>query len=110
MQRLDQVTDLKDLIGEGLKKSRKLKEVYIKIYWKDIVGELSKRAFPQELKGDTLTVLCESSIISHHLNLNKEKIIEGINRVIKENYVRELRFNVGSLNKCEMNLFGGEDE
>ncbi len=110
MRGLENVIDLKDMIDEGLKKSRKLKEVYIKIYWKEIVGDLSKRSFPKDVKNGVLTVLCESSTLIHHMNLNRGIYIEKINRIVKEDYVKEIRFLTGSLKDTEMKLFGGNDE
>lgn len=110
MSGVGQITDLKDLIDEGLKKSRKLKEVYIKIYWKNIAGSLWERCFPKELKGGTLFIICESSAIVHHMKLHETKLVEKINEVIKENYVKELRFIVGSIKESEKKLFGGNDE
>lgn len=110
MRGLENVIDLKDMIDEGLRKSRKLKEVYIKIYWKEIVGELSKRSFPKEVKNGVLIVICESSTLIHHMNLNRGLYMEKINRIVKEEYVREIRFLTGSLGETEMKLFGGNDE
>ncbi|MGL5427497.1 MAG: DUF721 domain-containing protein [Cetobacterium sp.] len=110
MREIKDVIDLKDLIDEGLRKSRKLKEVYIKIYWKEIVGEISKKSFPKDLKNGVLLVLCESSTLIHYMSLNKLVYIEKINEIIKEDYVKEIRFLAGSLNESEMKLFGGNDE
>lgn len=109
MHGIENVTKLSDMIEIGLRKSRKLKEVYIKVHWKDIVGNLSTKSFPKELKNRVLIVVCESNTLIHYMNLNKGIYIEKINSIIKEKYIEDLRFLTGSLRETEMKLFGGND-
>ncbi len=104
------ILSVKDLIDEALKKSRKLKEIYIKINWIEIVGNLEKKSFPNYLKDGVLHVIVESSTVMHYMILNEDKYLKKCNEIINENYVKEIRYKIGNLELTVKKTFGGNNE
>ena len=102
--------NISDLIEKALKKSTKLKEVFIKNNWVNIVGDIEKKTFPKLLKESTLYVITESSVISHHLSMKEKMIIEKCNEIIKEDYVKHIRFKVGQVQIEKKKYCGGKNE
>ncbi|MGL4688319.1 MAG: DciA family protein [Fusobacteriaceae bacterium] len=104
------ILSIKNLIDEALKKSRKLKETYIKINWISIVGNLEKKSFPNYIKERTLHVIVESSTVMHHMILNEEKYIKKCNELINEDYIKEIRYKIGNLELAVKKICGGNNE
>lgn len=105
-----ELKNIKELIENALKKSKKLKEVYLKNNWENIVGEMSKKSFPIFLKESILYIVVENSVIMHNINLKKNIIIKKSNDVIKENYICDLKCQIGKVDEFKKNFFGGENE
>jgi predicted nucleic acid-binding Zn ribbon protein len=105
-----EVIDIKTLIENALKKSIKLKEVFIKNNWKDIVGEIDKKSFPKTLKDSTLYIITENSVISHYLSMRENMIVEKCNKLIQENYIKNIRIKVGPVQVEKMKYCGGKNE
>ena len=101
---------ISELIENALKKSIKLKEIFIKNNWGEIIGDIEKKTFPKLLKDSTLYVITESSIISHYLSMREKMIIQKCNEIIKEEYVKHIRFKVGNIQTEKMKYFGGKNE
>jgi hypothetical protein len=68
--------------------------------WQDFVGEQTARhSQPQSLKKKVLTVTAYDSIWKHHLDLNREAIINNINRGHSEPLVEKMVVRVGEIPK-----------
>ncbi|MGL5122939.1 MAG: DciA family protein [Fusobacteriaceae bacterium] len=104
------ILSIKNLIDAALKKSRKLKEIYIITNWSNIVGSLEKKSFPNYLKDKTLHVIVESSTVMHYMILNEEKYIKKCNEVINEDYIKEIRYKIGNLELAMEKICGGNNE
>lgn len=105
-----ELKNIRDLLENALKKSKKLKEVYLKNSWKDIVNEVSKKSFPLFIKEETLYIIVENSVVMHYFILKKEIIIKRCNEILKDNYIKELNCKIGKVEEFKKNFFGGENE
>ncbi len=67
--------------------------------WRDIIGEdIYRNTEIAQLKGRTLYINVESSVMAHHLtNFEKLAIINKINETIGERCVEDIRFKVGRI-------------
>ena len=74
-----EVIDIKTLIENALKKSIKLKEVFIKNN-------------------------------SHYLSMRENMIIEKCNKLIQEDYIKNIRIKVGPVQVEKMKYCGGKNE
>lgn len=104
------MTNTKVIIDEALKKSRKLREVYIKINWEKIVGDLKNRCFPVYIKESTLFIVTDASSVLHYLTLNKENILKKSNDVLKGEYLKEIVVRIGNVEQTDKRFFGGNNE
>lgn len=86
------VKTTKEIISDSLKKSKKLKEYYLKGKWCEIVGDsLVKRAKIEKLKDGVLVIKCDSSVVSNHIRLQSENIIEKINKILNDDYIKDIK-------------------
>lgn len=66
--------------------------------WKDLVGEQGARnSQPRSLKKGILTIIAYDSVWRHHLELNKEHLIQKINCKRPEPLVEKIVVRVGQL-------------
>ncbi|NLI31798.1 MAG: DUF721 domain-containing protein [Deltaproteobacteria bacterium] len=66
--------------------------------WRDLVGEqVARYSQPVSLKKKVLVVLAYDSIWKHHLELNKEVLLEKINERAPEPMVEKIVIHVGEL-------------
>lgn len=91
------ITSIKVAIEEAVIKSRKLKEGIIKGRWREVVGDLNKKSQPLFIRDETLYVLVENSIFLHHMNMNKNKYMEKIEDILKDRYVKDIKFKISSI-------------
>ncbi|MGL4534466.1 MAG: DUF721 domain-containing protein [Fusobacteriaceae bacterium] len=105
-----ELKNIKELIENALKKSKKLKEVYLKNNWEYIIGEVSKKSFPLFLNEKTLYIVVENNVVMHYIFLKKEKIIEKCNEILNETYINDLSCKIGKVDEVKKNFFGGKNE
>lgn len=66
--------------------------------WSEIVGiQVARYSHPVSLKKKALLVVAYDSVWKHHLELNKEAILEKINRKSREPLVEKISIRVGEL-------------
>ncbi len=69
-----------------------LKLFSIKTAWEKTVGDvISKRARVVNFNGGIVFVLCKDPMWSGEISFKKKKIIEGMNRTLGKNIVRDVR-------------------
>jgi len=62
---------------------------------KEIFGaNLSKKIKPLYIKNRILTIACLSSVMAQEISFKKNEIIEAINKIFKEEVLREIRFTL----------------
>ncbi len=68
------------------------------LHWKEIVGEeIAKRAFPERIQRDVLSVRVTSSVWAQELTFQKSVIIHRLQKYLGEDQtVRDIRFYVGT--------------
>ncbi len=97
---------IKNILVDTLKKKKlftRINEKLVIVHWKEIVGdELIKYTNPSYIKNGILFIDVKNSMWAHHLTFLKRDIIDKINRKIKKNAVKDLRFRCGNLspNNC----------
>ncbi|MBC2856224.1 DUF721 domain-containing protein [Cetobacterium sp. 2A] len=94
------INSVKDIVDEAIMKSRKLKEGIIKARWSEIVGKLYLKSNPLWIKEEVLYVLVEDSVFMHHMNMNKNKYIAKIEEILKDTYVKDIRFKISKIEKA----------
>lgn len=68
--------------------------------WRDLVGEqVARYSQPVSLKKRVLVVLAYDSIWKHHLELNREVLLEKINERAPESIVEKIVIRVGELSE-----------
>lgn len=92
---------VKEIIGEAVVKSRKLKEAIIRARWREITGDIFLKSMPLYIKGETLHVLVDSSVILQHMNMNKKNYLEKIDKILKARYIKDIVFKVGNIPLAE---------
>ncbi len=66
--------------------------------WRELVGDqVARYSQPKSLKQKVLTVTAYDSVWKHHLELNKEALIEKINKDRPEPIVEKITIRVGEL-------------
>jgi hypothetical protein len=64
--------------------------------WRDVVGEqVAKHSRPTRLKDKVLTITAEDSVWKHHIELNREALMDRINRGREEPLVEKVNVRVG---------------
>lgn len=77
-------TTLKTIIMEMIRENPQFKEGYIRANWKEIVGNLEKKASIHYLKDGKLFVKVDNSTILHFMKMNSNIYIEKINNLFNE--------------------------
>lgn len=93
-----EIMRVSEAIEEAILKSRKLKEGIIRGKWHVIVEKLSKKSEPLWIKDSTLYVLVEDSMYLHHMSMNKSRYLEKINELLKNEYIKDIRFKISKIN------------
>jgi hypothetical protein len=66
--------------------------------WSEIVGvQVARYSHPVSLKKKALLIIAYDSVWKHHLELNKEAILEKINQKSREALVEKISIRVGQL-------------
>lgn len=66
--------------------------------WAELVGEqVARNSQPKSLKNKVLTIVAYDSVWKHHLELNKEYLIDKINRKRPEPVVEKIVIRVGEV-------------
>ena len=66
--------------------------------WRDLVGDqVAQYSQPKSLKQKLLTIIAHDSVWKHHLDLNREALIEKINKNRPEPIVEKIVVRVGEL-------------
>lgn len=91
------INSVKEMVEEAIIKSRKLKEGILRAKWEEVVGKLYKKSKPIGIKEETLFVFVEDSVFLHHMTMNKNKYLKNIENILKDNYVKDIRFKVGKV-------------
>ncbi|MGL4307571.1 MAG: DUF721 domain-containing protein [Cetobacterium sp.] len=94
-----EIVSVKTMIETAIVKSRKLKEGIVISRWEEIVDKLALKSTPIVLKEGTLYVYVEDSIYLHHMSMNKNKYLQKIEEILKSDYVKDIRFKVGKVQK-----------
>lgn len=92
------IINVKDMINEGIKKSKVLREALIKAYWKEIVGKLHKKSEVINIKNETLFVRVDGSANLHFMAMKKTEYIESIKKLLNGNYILNINYRVGKIN------------
>lgn len=93
-----EISSVKEMIETAVVKSRKLKEGIVVARWEEIVGKVAKKSNPVGIKDETLYVYVEDSVFLHHMSMNKNKYLEKIEEILKDSYVKDIKFKVGKVN------------
>lgn len=102
MSSLNDVKDVKNIVGDALIKSRLLKEGTIRGNWKKIVGEsFANYCYVLSVKDNVLYVGVESSVWTHHLNMKKKEIVNKVNELLGFEYIKELVIKTAIQRKFE---------
>ncbi|MCH2186095.1 DUF721 domain-containing protein [Myxococcota bacterium] len=65
-------------------------------HWESAVGpEVARHSRPLGLRGKVLEIAVETSVWSHHLQLQRAQILEALRDQLGEEAPRDLRFRVG---------------
>lgn len=109
-----EIKSVKNAIEEAVVKSRKLKESILKARWNEVVGEVAKKSTPLYIREGTLYSLVEGPVFLQHMNMNKNNYLQRANKILKGNYLQDMRFKVGKISIEEYfhedNIVGGEDD
>lgn len=87
-----------DMINEGIKKSKSLREAFVKAYWEDIVGNLDKKSEVIKIKDQKLFVKVEGSANLHFMTLKKGIYLKNIENLLNGEYIREIIYKLGKIN------------
>jgi hypothetical protein len=99
--------DMKELesifIRHGLKEEFEVQRPLF--IWREVVGEsISRITLPLIVRDGVIQVMVESPVVSHELNLLKEKYIKRINERLGEERIVDIRFRIGRLRPKERKL------
>lgn len=93
-----EMKNVKEIIGEAIKKSRKLKEGLIKGNWSIIIGEeLSKKSYVASIKDQILIIHVENSVYLQHFSFMKKDIINKVNAYLDLAYIRDIQFRISKM-------------
>jgi len=91
------ISSVKNAIEIAIVKSKKLKESILKSSWSEVVGEMAKKSAPLYIKEGVLFSVVEGSVFLQHMNMNKNNYIVNANKLLKGNYITDMRFKVGKI-------------
>lgn len=92
------IINVNDMISEGIKKSKVLREALIKAYWKEIIGNLYKKSEVIKIKNGTLFVKVDGSANLHFMTMKKIEYIESIKKLLNGNYILNINYRIGKIN------------
>lgn len=92
---MNQVKSVKEAIEVAIEKSKKLKEAILKANWNAVVGELSKKTRLVYVKDQIAYIIVDGPIFLQHMRMSKEDIIKKANKLLKVEYLIDLKFKVG---------------
>ena len=112
---MNKIISVKEMIEEAMKKSNTLRISMIKGAWQKIAENLVMKSEPLGIKDGILYVIVENSICLHAMNMKKGKYIEKINRLLKGEYVIDIKYRIGKIDlKAKMergdNFFPEKEE
>ncbi len=91
------------LIGDVIKDVLEERQLFPKtLYgtWEDLVGkETAKYSQPRRLVKGILHVVVTDPVWKHHLELNKEEILEKLRKVNPQKPIKGVRFRIGEIKK-----------
>lgn len=94
------VKTTENIVEEALKKSKKLRESYLKSRWDTIVGEeLVSRCFVDRIDEKLLYITTDTSSLANYLLLESENIKKKVNTLLKEDYIDNIRIKTGITRK-----------
>ena len=95
-----QIKNTSEIIDEALKKSKKLREVYLKAKWNEVVGDsLTERCYPLKIIDECLYVVADTSSVANYLRMSQEDIIFKVNRILKDEIIKDIRIKIGVMEK-----------
>lgn len=105
-----EMKNVKEIIDDAVKKSRKLKEGLIQGNWSSIIGEdLSKKSYVSALKEQVLFVHVENSVWLQQFSFMKQDIIKKVNAYLNLDYVKDVQLRISKM-KIEEYFKEVEDE
>ena len=87
------IISVKRMIEDAVSRSNTLRISIIKGAWPSIAGELGIKSEPLGIKDGILYTAVENSIFLHAMNMKKDKYIEKINRLLKGEYVVDIKYS-----------------
>ena len=88
------IISIKRMIENAVSRSNTLRISIIKGAWPSITGEFGVKSEPLGIKDGILYTAVENSIFLHAMNMKKDKYIEKINRLLKGEYVVDIKYRV----------------
>ena len=84
-----------NLIYDILKENNK-ENIYfeglLKIKWQEVVGEtIANESYPDRIQNNILYVACKNSSFKQEIFFLKNKIIERVNNLIKDNLIEDIK-------------------
>ena|GEM_PF-635889 len=105
-----EMKNVKEIIDDAVKKSRKLKEGLIQGNWSSIIGEdLSKKSYVSALKDQVLFIHVENSVWLQQFSFMKQDIIRKVNAYLNLEYVKDVQLRISKM-KIEEYFKEVEDE
>lgn len=95
----EKLSNVSQMIGTAVKKSRRLKEGVLKADWEKIVGKICEKCQPEYIKNGILYIKAEGNVYIHHLALEKDKYVEKINEYFQERVVTDIEIISGKLDE-----------
>lgn len=92
------IVSVEDMINTGIKKSKTLREAFIKAYWKDIVDKMDVRSEVIKVKEDKLFVKVEGSANLHFMTMKKRIYLKNIDKLLNGGYIHEIVYKLGKIN------------
>lgn len=104
---MNEIISVKKMIEEAVSKSATLRISIIKGAWPSIAEELNLKSEPLGIKDGILYTAVENSICLHAMSMRKDKYIGKINRLLKGEYVVDIKYRVRKID-LEAKLERGE--
>ncbi len=92
------IESMNDLIWGLLRGNNKLRENYLKSKAEVVFENLSKKCILLKIEKEVAFVGVESSSVMHFMNMKKEIYIQKCNEILKENYIKDMKFKISKIN------------
>lgn len=92
------IVSVEDMINTGIKKSKTLREAFIKAYWKDIVDKMDIRSEVIKIKEEQLFVKVEGSANLHFMTMKKGIYLKNIEKLLNGEYIQDIIYKLGKIN------------